>query len=180
MSRYLGDIRQNGFVVRDIQAAMEHWTEDLGVGPFLYREEASFADFHYRGSPSKARARMAFAHAGPLQIELIQPIDDEPSMYRDFLAGGREGLQHLGYLVDDYEAKVAGCVERGWVVGQSGSIDGVRFSYFETDGGSEGQCGAHPGTVVEVIEGTELARQFYAMLEARCRSWDGRDPIRRS
>jgi hypothetical protein len=39
MSRFLGDIRQNGFVVRDIEAAMKHWTEALGIGPFLYREE---------------------------------------------------------------------------------------------------------------------------------------------
>lgn len=172
MSRYLGEIRQNGFVVRDIQAAMKHWADELGIGPFLHREDASFADFRYRGSPSKARASLAFAHAGPLQIELIQPLDDEPSMYRDFLAAGREGLQHLGYLVDDYEGAVAGCLDRGWTVGQSGSIDGVRFTYFDTE--------THPGTVIEVIEGTDLARGFYAMLEERCRSWDGSDPIRRS
>jgi hypothetical protein len=172
MSRYLGEIRQNGFVVRDIQAAMRHWAEKLGIGPFLYREEASFAGFSYRGSPSQARASLAFAHAGSLQIELIQPLDDEPSMYRDFLAAGREGLHHLGYLVDGYEAVVQCCLDRGWLIGQSGSIDGVRFTYFDTE--------SHPGTVVEVIEGTDLARGFYAMLEERCRSWDGTTPIRRS
>jgi hypothetical protein len=171
MSRHLGEVRQNGFVVRDIRAAMKHWAEQLGIGPLLFREDASFADFQHRGLPSKARASLAFAHAGPLQIELIQPLDDEPSMYRDFLAAGREGLQHLGYLVDDYQGVVRSCRDRGWVVGQSGSIDGVRFTYFDTE--------AHPGTVIEVIEGTELARGFYTMLEERCRNWDGSDPIRR-
>ena len=171
MSRFLGDVRQNGYVVRDIEAAMKHWTERLGIGPFLYHEDAPFEDFHYRGTPSAARASLAFAHAGRLQIELIQPQNDEPSMYREFLGAGREGLQHLGYLVDDFEGVVAGCLARGWQIGQRGSLQGCRFAYFDTE--------AHSGTVLEVIEGSDLARGFYDMLEAQCRSWDGRDPIRR-
>lgn len=171
MSRFLGEIRQNGYVVRDIEAAMKHWAEELGIGPFLYHEDAPFDDFHYRGAPSRARASLAFAHAGRLQIELIQPRNDAPSMYRDFLAAGREGLQHLGYLVEAYEQAVARCLDRGWRIGQCGSLQGVRFAYFDTE--------THPGTVLEVIEGTELARGFYDMLEERCRTWDGSDPIRR-
>lgn len=172
MSRYLGDIRQNGFVVRDIEATMRHWADELGIGPFVYLEEAPLVDFRYREAPSAARASMAFAHAGPVQIELIQPLDDEPSMYNDFLAAGHEGLQHLGYLVDGYEDVVARCLERGWAIGQSGSLQGVRFTYFDTE--------MHPGSVIEVIEGTSSARAFYAMLEERCRAWDGTDPIRRA
>ena len=38
MSRLLGEIRQNGYVVRDVEAAMRHWSEVLGVGPFFYFE----------------------------------------------------------------------------------------------------------------------------------------------
>ncbi|MEJ2204680.1 MAG: VOC family protein [Gemmatimonadota bacterium] len=172
MSRHLGDIRQNGFVVRNIEATMKHWANELGIGPFLYLEEAPLAEFHYRGTPSAARASMAFCHAGPLQIELIQPLDHEPSMYDDFLRAGHEGLQHLGYLVDGYEDVVSRCLERGWEIGQSGSMQGVRFTYFDTE--------MHPGSVIEVIEGTPSARGFYAMLEERCRAWDGSDPIRRA
>ena len=33
MSRIFGEIIQNGYVVRDIAAAMRHWIEVLGVGP---------------------------------------------------------------------------------------------------------------------------------------------------
>ena len=32
MSRIFGEVRQNGYVVRDIEAALHHWTERLGVG----------------------------------------------------------------------------------------------------------------------------------------------------
>jgi hypothetical protein len=34
MSRFFGKVCQNGYVVRDIEAALKHWTEVLGVGPF--------------------------------------------------------------------------------------------------------------------------------------------------
>ena len=55
MSRIFGDIRQNGYVVRDIEAAMQHWTEVLGVGPFFYFEDVPIADFTYKGAPSDAK-----------------------------------------------------------------------------------------------------------------------------
>ncbi len=33
MSRFLGEIRQLGYVVHDIEAAMDYWSTTLGVGP---------------------------------------------------------------------------------------------------------------------------------------------------
>ena len=33
MSRFFGQIRQAGYVVRDIEASMAYWSETLGVGP---------------------------------------------------------------------------------------------------------------------------------------------------
>jgi hypothetical protein len=54
MSRLFGPIRQNGYVVRDIEAALKHWTTVLGVGPFFYMERARIADFQYTGQPSAA------------------------------------------------------------------------------------------------------------------------------
>ena len=95
MSRLFGEIRQNGYVVRDIESALRHWTETLGIGPFFYFERVPIDDFRYRGSPSPLEASIALANSGSLQIELIQQRNDAPSMYRDFLAAGQEGLQHI-------------------------------------------------------------------------------------
>ena len=36
MSRIFGSVAQNGYVVRDIKAAMHHWVEVMGVGPWFY------------------------------------------------------------------------------------------------------------------------------------------------
>ena len=49
MSRIFGEVRKNGYVVRDIEAALRHWTERLGVGPFFYFERVPMENFRYHG-----------------------------------------------------------------------------------------------------------------------------------
>jgi catechol 2,3-dioxygenase-like lactoylglutathione lyase family enzyme len=172
MSRILGEIRQNGYVVRDIEAALRHWTEILGVGPFFYLETAPIEDFRYRGEPSPLQVSIALANSGPLQIELIQPRNDAPSMYRDFLATGSEGLQHVAYWTERMDADLERLERAGFSIGQSGRIgaDG-RFVYYET--------AAHPGTVVELSEVGGAKGRFFAHVREAAQTWDGSEPIRR-
>ena len=47
MSRLFGEMRQVGIVVRDVEAAMKHWIEVCGVGPWFYAEKIAFTEFHY-------------------------------------------------------------------------------------------------------------------------------------
>ena len=172
MSRIFGEIRQNGYVVRDIEAALKHWTEVLGVGPFYYFERAPITAFHYRGEPSDAVISVALANSGPLQIELIQPRNDAPSMYRDFLAAGHEGLQHVAYWTHDFDTDLARVQGLGYEEGhrgESGGPDG-RFVYFETQ--------THPGTVVELSEISGAKGRFFEKIADDARHWDGSEPIR--
>ena len=173
MSRVFGEIRQNGYVVRDIEAAMQHWTHVLGVGPWFYMERAPITEFRYFGEPSDAVASIALANSGPLQIELIQTRNDAPSMYRDFLAAGREGLQHVAYWTESFDADLARLEARGLRVGQSGCAGGPsgRFVYFATE--------THPGTVVELSEVSGPKGTFFRHIRDTARSWDGSEPIRR-
>ena len=39
-----------------------------------------------------------------LQIELLQPRNDVPSMYRDFLRAGHAGAQHVAYWTEQFDA----------------------------------------------------------------------------
>jgi catechol 2,3-dioxygenase-like lactoylglutathione lyase family enzyme len=172
MSRHFGPIRQNGYVVRDIEAALDHWTQVLGVGPFFYFERAPIADFRFRGETSELEVSIALANSGDLQIELIEPRNDAPSMYRDFLAAGREGLQHVAFWTEDFDAGLEAAISRGYRVaqsGQSGGPDG-RFVYFEEE--------AHPGTVIELSEVSGAKGRFFAHIRAQEVSWDGTDPVR--
>jgi Glyoxalase/Bleomycin resistance protein/Dioxygenase superfamily len=173
MSRIFGPIRQNGYVVRDIEKALHHWTTVLGVGPFFYFERAPITEFSYRGVTSPLEVSIALGNSGDLQIELIQQRNDAPSMYRDFLAAGREGLQHVAYWTNEFEADLARCLVAGFVVGQAGVAGGSngRFVYFDTE--------AHPGTVVELSDSSGAKGMFFKHIAEVAKTWDGNDPVRR-
>jgi len=72
MSRFFGEIRQLGYVVPDIEAAMDYWTRVLGVGPFFYNERVPIQNYRYRGESYQPHNSVALANSGPLQVELIQ------------------------------------------------------------------------------------------------------------
>ncbi len=171
MSRHFGKITQNGYVVRDIEAAMRHWSEVLGVGPWFYAAQAPIEGFQYRGTTSDCKISIALANSGPLQIELIEQRNNAPSLYRDFLEAGHEGLQHIAYWSDRFDDAVARAHSLGWSIGQSGHVglDG-RFAYFETE--------SHPGTVVELSETSGAKGVMFKRIAEAARDWDGQDPIR--
>ena len=94
MSALFGKVCQNGYVVRDIDAAMRFWIEKLRVGPFFYVPSVKIDWFRYRGMDSPLEMSVALANSGDLQIELIQQRNNAPSMYLDFLARHGEDRPH--------------------------------------------------------------------------------------
>jgi hypothetical protein len=172
MSRLFGAIRQNGYVVRDIDAAMEHWINVMNVGPWFSFDPVKIDYFHHRGQPSDVEMSVALANSGDLQIELIQQRNDAPSMYKEFLDSGREGLQHVAYWTTDYQAVYDRALSLGYTVGHEGQIGGEqgRFAYFDTE--------AHPGTVIEISDISGPKGPFFQHVREASVGWDGSDPIR--
>lgn len=171
MSRLLGAVRQNGYVVRDIEAAMRHWTEVLGVGPFYYISQVPVKNFTYHGKPSDVDMSIALANSGDLQIELIQQRNNAPSMYLDFLSEHGEGLQHLAYWTTTYDADYQRLIAEGFRVGHEGEIgERGKFSYFETEG--------HAGTVIELSDVSGPKGEFFKHIREVAADWDGSKPIR--
>jgi glyoxalase/bleomycin resistance protein/dioxygenase superfamily protein len=172
MSRIFGKVCQNGYVVRDIEAAMTHWTEVLGIGPFYYIERVRMDWFRYHGESSNPEVSIALANSGDLQIELIQQRNGAPSMYRDFLDVGREGLQHMSYWTTNYQADFDNFLALGYRPGQEGQIGGEqgRFVYFETE--------THPGTVIEVSDISGSKGVFFERIRQAAATWDGSRPMR--
>ena len=103
MSRFFGEIRQAGYVVRDIEASMAFWSEKLGVGPWYYNPRVPIRNYRYQGQPYEVHNSVALANSGPLQMELIQTRNDAPSMYRDFMQAGHLGLQHVAYWTEQFD-----------------------------------------------------------------------------
>ncbi|MDZ4382602.1 MAG: VOC family protein [Parvibaculum sp.] len=172
MSRFFGNVCQNGYVVRDIEAALKHWTEVMGVGPFYYIDRVKCDWFTYKGEPSPVEMSIALGNTGDLQIELIQQRNDAPSMYMDFLNAGREGLQHMSWWTTDYQAQYDRAIAAGFKVGHEGQIGGPqgRFVYFDTE--------THPGTVIEMSDISGAKGKFFEHIRKAAIGWDGTDPVR--
>ncbi|MET0169726.1 MAG: VOC family protein [Aliihoeflea sp.] len=171
MSRFLGPIRQLGFVVPDIEQAMDHWTRVIGVGPFYYNPRVPIEDYTYAGQRYEPHNSVALANAGYIQVELIQCRNDVPSMYKDFVDAGNWGLQHTAYWTQDYDRDLANMEAEGFTVKMSGKVgaDG-RFAYFDKE--------THPGTVIELSEVKGPKGRLFDLIREASEGWDGRDPIR--
>ncbi|MCF7547902.1 VOC family protein [Pseudonocardia sp. WMMC193] len=174
MNAVWGPIRQNGYVVADLDAALAHWTTVLGVGPFFRIARQPLQGFRYRGEPSDAAISVALAQSGGIQIELIQPLDDHPSAFRDFRRAGREGLQHVAFWPADFDAALRVATERGMTVSQEGCSGSgrsdERFVYLHEQ--------AHPGTMVELSETAGAKGALFAAVAAAAQGWTGADPVR--
>jgi len=172
MSRIFGAVTQNGYVVRDIHAAMDHWINVMGVGPWFFFEQVKTDYFRHRGVDSAMTFSVALANSGDLQIELIQQTNDAPSLYKEFLDAGHEGLQHVAYWPDDYQAVHDRALSLGYRIGHEGQIGGERgrFCYFDTE--------AHPGTVIEISDVSGGKGRFFQRVREAALGWDGSDPIR--
>ena len=122
-SKFFDDFVQVGAVVSDIEASIKVLSEVFGLGPFRIfdwpPEDRNDLCRWYQGEPGNFTARMAFTEIGPIELELIQPIDG-PSVWSDFLAEHGPGIHHIRFNVDEYEPVVDFLKTHGIDVVQSG------------------------------------------------------------
>jgi len=105
-----------GMVVRDMDKAIERF-KALGIGPFKPRILPADARETYRGKPFTPAQRVAIqtAQIGNMELELIQPISGA-SPHREFFDQKGEGVQHLGFFVDNLKEEVARLTTAGSTV----------------------------------------------------------------
>jgi catechol 2,3-dioxygenase-like lactoylglutathione lyase family enzyme len=176
MSRFFGEIRQVAYLVPDIEAAMDYWARGLGVGPWYYNPRVPIENYTYRGQRYEPHNSVALANAGGLQIELVQPRNDVPSMYRDFLSAGYSGVQHVAYWTEQFDADLKRAEDAGFRVCMSGEVGANgRFVYFD-----EPPIGAarYPGTVIELSEVAGPKGRLFKLIREAAIGWDGADPVR--
>ena len=146
-------INQIGFVVKDLDKAMEAYWRNLGVGPWkIYTYGRPLVkDPTYRGRAEDFHMRIALANVGDVMIELIQHLDGE-TLYREYGAVAGEGVQHLGIFVPNLAEAVKEAEAAGFRVIQSGRGFGAKgdggFAYLDT--------ADELGTIYELIEIPEV------------------------
>lgn len=176
LNKLSSPVRQIGIVVRDIDAAMHHWSELAGIGPFVvFREVKLEDDYRYRGGTAKPPVvHLALAYSGSIQFELIQQLNDAPSAYLDFLEAGLEGMQHVSpqfASADEYDAAHALLSDNGLELVHEGRMKGTpfRFAYFSAPAGGWPQF-----EISEVLH--PALKPVFDRIEQLNREWDGTTP----
>lgn len=121
------NIVQIGIVVADLEESIHYLTEIFGIGPFHVVDwppegRADIQKFYFN-KPGNFTARMAFTELGPVELELIQPLEGE-SIWADFLHEHGGGIHHLRFNVDDVLPVQEYLAEKGIPSAQHGS--GIR------------------------------------------------------
>lgn len=164
-----GPVRQIGYLVRDIDAAIAWWVR-MGIGPWYVIREIALKT-RYRGQPCEVVQTIALANSGEMQIELIQQHGDTPSVYTEFLTTRGEGFHQFAWWVKDFDAAIAAAEQAGFpVVWSSAEPGGVQFAYVEPPGG--------PVPIIEIMELNEVTEGMAALVRGAAQDWDGTDPVR--
>lgn len=143
-----GRFAQVGFVVKDLEASITKYEERIGLGPFTtfrFKPDISFVD----GKESVIDLNIGIVQlTAELSFELIEVVGGE-SYHKRFLEKNGEGIQHLGFITDDYDSvlKRAKGLNISMLMRAETDVPGmghVRAAYFDTF--------ETMGTLIEVIE----------------------------
>lgn len=161
-----GGIRQVGHLVPDLDVAVQAWRA-IGVGPW-FLVDSPLEDAVYDGQSASPTLRIGFANVGELQIELIEVVGDEPSIWQAYRDSGRFGPHHVAYWAEDFAAAIQAGHDRGLAVAQQfGAVPAI---YFHDPAAA---------LLVEVMEHGEIAKAFMTHIHDASLAWDGAQaPIR--
>jgi catechol 2,3-dioxygenase-like lactoylglutathione lyase family enzyme len=154
-------LEQVAFVVRDLDAAQRFFGQSMGIGRFYVIEHFGrrATDTTFRGHPAEHDFTIALAYSGNTQIELIQHLSGN-TCYKEFLEQRGEGMQHLGFFLDDrqqHQAVLAELGKNGHSVVQSGRFGDSMYTYFDTESAI--------GAVMEIVYLDQRSRDLMARIK---------------
>jgi len=102
--RKLAMPNQVGFAVTSVDATLAHYRDRFGLsGVVQHAELDERCGYRYRGRPSRCRLKIGVIALDGVDLEFIEVLEgDHPA--RDHLQVYGEGVNHLGFFVDDVAA----------------------------------------------------------------------------
>ena len=126
------ELAQVAIVVKDIEAAGKRFASLLGVDVPKVIETAPGNEVNlvYRGTAVTSRAKLAFLDAGPVQIELIEPIGSDCA-WAEGLDEKGERVHHLAFWTENMRDAVAHLDAHGAPLIMRGDMGEGQYPYFD-------------------------------------------------
>ena len=166
-----GQVMQMAYTVKDMRTAIDWWIRNANVGPWFLLESFTGPEQRYRGEPTEADVQLAMSFAGHMNIELIQPKDNRPSVYRETIQARGYGFHHMALAVEDVEFERRKYHSLGYHDAFSTPVPSGGSVYFMGDGPEA------PG-FIELIPATEGTDEMFTRYWRASVDWDGRNPVR--
>jgi catechol 2,3-dioxygenase-like lactoylglutathione lyase family enzyme len=132
----LKTVVQVAIVTKDIDASAKRWAAVLGmeVPKISTTRPGQEVKVVFKGKPSTGQAKLAFFKLGQVVLELIQPVGKDTS-WKQFLDQHGEGVQHLGFQVQNLDQAIANAQASGMPVLHRGRYDKDNgdYVYVESD-----------------------------------------------
>jgi len=155
-----GPITQLGYLTDDLESAAAAWVK-LGVGPFT-KMSGVMMPAVMDGEKVEIKIDLGLAYKGDVQIELIQPLCDSASPYRENKRAGFWGAHHTQFTVEDLDAAIAHCEAAGMELACEITSGGGRYIYMRGAAGWIELTMPNPGLAM-----------FYDIIKKSCTEWDG-------
>lgn len=127
-----------GYWVDDLDSAIAHAAELLGVGPFQVIEHVDLGDFRFSGAPARLDHSAAFAQWGPVILELNVLHAVEPAELRSALGVAHGAVSHISWWTDDLAEETRHMSENGCAL-LTASVGGAVANWY-----SGGPLFGHP------------------------------------
>jgi hypothetical protein len=138
MQSFTGSVRQIGYAVRDLEAALAQFEAMNGKAHEFWRFQADLnagCNYLYRGEPAECRLDVALTNINGIDHEFIQVLEG-PHPTADFIAAHGDGINHLALYLSDITAKRAHALSIGGRIAAQGEFfdpagPAKRFCYIE-------------------------------------------------
>lgn len=130
------EIVQIGFVVEDLEKTKQAMLDVFGLEPD-FGGPSNYKGCIYKGSDELIDAPVlaAFYNFFNVQLEFLQPIGDQDTVWSDYLKLGQHGLHHIRFDVDDQDRADKLMADKGigiWMEGQSLVNPKAKFTYYDS------------------------------------------------
>ena len=163
-----GEVRQIGFMSRDIDESMRYFIEAWGIGPWHILRNAK-SPMIYKGERTEPEVSIAMSNCGDLQFEIVQQHNPAPSLYLDSLAATPAlHVQHVAVWTKDLAATRAAALAKGWTPVFETTPEGSSFVVHPTA----------PSVCIEISDCSPFKTGVRDAIRAASSAWDGADPVR--
>lgn len=126
-------VLQIAFIVKDAEAASKKYARLLGIESTEVSWSGAYEEAQtvYKGQPSQARCKMAFLNLDNIQLEFIEP-DENDSDWKESLERDGEGLHHIAFEVKGMGEQIERLEAEGMPCVQKGEYPGGRYAFIDS------------------------------------------------